>query len=215
MKKERIDIVHFHQCASVMMHTSIHEIELLGIRTVYTDHSIINTKEISGIAINKVFRTFSRNTHSFICVSKANAENFCDRQQTTYTTSKKNTQSLYIIPNGVDDDIFTHNMNINSTISETIFNSIPSLQSTHSTQKPIVISVLSRLVSRKGIHLLLPVINEIIKDYPNVHFIVAGGGEEAEVLQQLLPQWNQNSTRVLYLGEISHDQVPSFLVNFL
>ena len=193
-----------------MMHTSVHEIELLGIRTVYTDHSIINTKETSGVAINKVFRTFSRNVHSFICVSKANAENFCDRQQTTYA-SEKSKQSLHIIPNGVNDDIFIHNTNTNSTISETIFNSIPSLQSSYPTQKPIVISVLSRLVSRKGIHLLLPVISEIIKDYPNVHFIIAGGGEQEELLQ-LLPQWNQDSTRVLYLGEIPHDQVPSFLV---
>ena len=151
-----------------MMHTSIHEIELLGIRTVYTDHSIMNTKDISGIAINKVFRTFSRNIHSFICVSRANAENFCKRQQITYPTNKTSAQSLFVIPNGVNDDLFTHDMNTNSTISETIFNSIPSLQSSYCSQKPIVIGVLSRLVTRKGIHLLLPVINIIIKEYGKI-----------------------------------------------
>lgn len=176
-----------------MMHTSIHEIELLGIRTVYTDHSIMSTQSIAGIAMNKVFRSFSCNIHAFICVSQANALNFLRRQDLERAPS-----SLYVIPNGVDKDAFYKDSSF--------------LHNPTNSRDSIIISVVSRLVIRKGVLLLVEIIDFVVANYPNVLFIIAGDGDEMHLFSSRLSMWNRCRTRVRLVGEIAHSDVPAFLV---
>lgn len=199
MLKEKIEIIHYHQCTSVMLHTSIREIELLGIHTVYTDHSIMSTNTISGITMNKVFRTYSSNINAFICVSNANATNFIKRQEI-----QSFPPSLHIIPNGVNQEIFLQNTLLHP-LRQQITNGCEG--SDH-----LTIGVLSRLVVRKGVLLLVEIIDCILEEYPTVCFIIGGGGEESYRLYPCMSKWNQDHIRVLYMGEIPHTDVPAFLV---
>lgn len=199
MLKEKIDIVHYHQCASVMLHTSIREIELLGIRTVYTDHSIMSINTVAGIAMNKVFRAYSSNINAFICVSNANATNFIKRQE-----MQSFPPSLHIIPNGVNQEGFLQSTSLHP-LRQQITNACDC-------SEHLTIGVLSRLVVRKGILLLIDIMDCILEEYPTVCFIVAGGGEESYRMHQCMSKWNQDCIRILYVGEISHRDVPVFLV---
>lgn len=180
-----------------MMHTSIREIELLGIRTVYTDHSIMNTRTISGIAMNKVFRGYSCNMHAFVCVSKANAANFLQRQ------NAESISTLHIIPNGVRREDF-----IGDFSSHPLYQAI-NKQFNHYT---IIIGIVSRLVIRKGTNLMIEIIDFIVQNYPNVNFVIAGEGKESYRFNSCLPKWNRDGIRVFLVGEVSHSDIPAFLV---
>ena len=198
---EQIQIVHYHQYTSGMFHTSIREVELLGIHTVYTDHSLINTNQIDGIAINKVLQCSCSNVDALICVSKADRSNLCERLALSSVP-----HNLYVLPNGVYAKDFQHDFTHHPLTSL--------IRSRFESNHSITIAVLSRLVVRKGVFILEELIDRVLSSYDSVNFLIAGGGKQECVIQKKAEHWNSvcKRTRVLLLGTVEHDLVAPFLV---
>ena len=198
---EQIQVVHYHQYTSGMFHTSVREVELLGIRTVYTDHSLMNTNQLDGIAINKVLQCSCSNVNALICVSKADRSNLCERLEVSSIP-----HNLYVLPNGVNAKDFQHDFS-NHPLSIRIRNQFGNGQY-------VTIAVLSRLVYRKGVFLLKELIDRVLSNYDSVNFVIAGGGKQECIIRERADYWNAvcKQTRVFLLGTIEHDLVAPFLV---
>lgn len=184
-----------------MFHTSIREAEVLGIHTVYTDHSLMDSNSMAGVAINEVLRCYSCCMNAFICVSRADRDNFCQRQR--FASPPAN---LHVIPNAVDSDRFRRDYRLHPLVTR--------VRKAFCSASSITVVVLSRLVYRKGVCLLETVMNRTLASFPMVNFLVGGTGDEQERIQRLADRWNRQcgARRVLVMGEIAHEEVAPFLV---
>jgi phosphatidylinositol N-acetylglucosaminyltransferase subunit A len=71
--------------------------------------------------------------------------------------------------------------------------------------------VVSRLVYRKGVDLLIGILPNVCRLYPNVDFIVAGDGNKLPQLQEMVCRENIHH-RIEFLGSVQHAQVRNALV---
>jgi phosphatidylinositol glycan class A protein len=67
--REQIDIVHGHGSLSSLAHEAILQAPMMGIRTVFTDHSLFGFGDAVGILTNKLLAGALRNADGVICVS--------------------------------------------------------------------------------------------------------------------------------------------------
>lgn len=144
--RERIDIVHGHQAPSSMCHEAILHARTMGIRTVFTDHSLFGFADASSILSNKLLKSTLSDIDHVICVSHTSKEN-------TVLRAALNPQNVSVIPNAVDSTEFTPD---------------PAKRDS----KRITIVAVSRLVYRKGVDLLVSVIPKVCKRHDNVYFII-------------------------------------------
>jgi len=73
----------------------------------------------------------------------------------------------------------------------------------------VVLSV-SHLIASKGLDLNLKAISQLAGKYPNLKYLVIGGGPEAESLKQLADSLNLGD-RVEFLGEMPHEEVMRYM----
>jgi phosphatidylinositol N-acetylglucosaminyltransferase subunit A len=100
--RERIDIVHAHQATSTMGNEAVVYGGLLGLTTVYTDHSLFSLDDVAGVILNRVIQTTLCNVDAAICVSYTCRDNFVLRTRMIKTTNR-----VFVIPNAVDPTQFT------------------------------------------------------------------------------------------------------------
>lgn len=67
--RERIDIVHGHASLSSMAHEGMFYAHLMGMRTIFTDHSLFKLDDATGILTNKLLEAALLNIDATICVS--------------------------------------------------------------------------------------------------------------------------------------------------
>lgn len=67
----------------------------LGLKTVFTEHSLFSFNDAAGINLNKISKWALRDLDAAICVSATCKENFCLR-------TKFNPNHCFTIPNAVD-----------------------------------------------------------------------------------------------------------------
>jgi phosphatidylinositol glycan class A protein len=101
-------------------------------------------------------------------------------------------QSVYVIPNAIKAEWFTPG---------------PPLTPDY----PTTIVVLSRLVYRKGADLLVGVIPEICRRFPDIKFIIGGDGPKRVDLEEMREQYNLHS-RVEMCGMLPHSEVRKILI---
>ena len=135
--------------------------------------------------INKAIKFTLDEVDACICVSHTNKENLCLRGAIS-------PNKIYVIPNAVDTTKFT-----------------PDRSLIHPNDK-INVVVVSRLSFRKGTDFLVDIIPGICKKYPNVHFIIGGGGEKMPLLQELREKFNLQD-RMELLGSVPGPQVRNVL----
>ncbi len=75
----------------------------------------------------------------------------------------------------------------------------------------ITVVIMSRLVYRKGVDLLVEIIPEMCKRYPNVHFIVGGDGPKRLDLEEMREKY-QLHDRVEMLGEVKNSEVRNVIL---
>ncbi|KAF3962688.1 hypothetical protein CMV_012830 [Castanea mollissima] len=121
-----------------------------------------------------------------ICVSHTSKEN-------TVLRSGLPPEKVYVIPNAVDTAMFK-----------------PAAERPSGNE--IVIVVISRLVYRKGADLLVEVIPEVCRMYPNVRFIVGGDGPKRVRLEEMREKHSLQD-RVEMLGAVPHARVRSVLIS--
>ncbi|KAH8116175.1 glycosyltransferase family 4 protein [Phellopilus nigrolimitatus] len=182
--RERIGIVHAHASLSSLGHEGILHAHHLGVRTVFTDHSLFGFEDAASILTNKLLEATLANVDGVICVSHTGREN-------TVLRSGILPSIVHVIPNALVVDQFKPSDRPLST-------------------ETVTIVVLSRLAYRKGIDLLVATAPRICALFPNVRFIVGGDGPKLIDLLQMREK-HLLQDRILLLGPIRHSDVRKVL----
>lgn len=143
--RERISLVHGHQAFSTLCHEALMHARTMGYKVVFTDHSLYGFADIGSIHMNKVLQFTLADVNQAICVSHTSKEN-------TVLRSGIPPEKVFVVPNAVDT---------------AMFKPAPKRLSFDE----IIIVVISRLVYRKGADLLVEVIPEVCRLFPNVSFL--------------------------------------------
>lgn len=142
--REQISIVHGHQSTSILQHIVLMAAKSLGLKTVFTEHSLFTFHDLFGIHLNKLVKWSFRDLDAAICVSHACKENFVLR-------AKIDPCKAFVIPNAVDSNRFTPDPSIRER--EIAKSGNPD---------QINIVFISRLAYRKGVDLLIGIIPQIL-----------------------------------------------------
>ncbi|RUS81571.1 hypothetical protein EGW08_010672 [Elysia chlorotica] len=183
--RERIQIVHGHSAFSTLGHEAMFHARTMGLRTVFTDHSLFGFADASSILTNKVLSFSLADCTHCICVSHTCKEN-------TVLRADMQPSLVSVIPNAVDPTVF-----------------LP--DPTKRCLDTITIVVISRLVYRKGMDLLAGLIPGIAAKYPQVQFIIGGDGPKRILLEEVREQ-HQLLDRVHMLGSLEHSKIRDVLV---
>ncbi|XP_037566079.1 phosphatidylinositol N-acetylglucosaminyltransferase subunit A-like isoform X1 [Dermacentor silvarum] len=183
--REEITVVHAHSAFSslaleVMLHAST-----LGLRAVFTDHSLFGFADASAIITNKLLSMSLSFANHVICVSHTGKEN-------TVLRANVPPARVSVIPNAVETAVFFPDLNKNPS-------------------DKITIIVVSRLVYRKGVDLMAGVIPVICNRHPNVQFIIGGDGPKRLVIEEVRER-HRLQERITMLGAIEHDSVRDVMV---
>ncbi|KAK4022056.1 hypothetical protein OUZ56_007543 [Daphnia magna] len=202
--RECIEIVHGHSAFSTLAHEGILIARLLGLKAVFTDHSLNGFADVSAILTNKLLEITLSGINHCICVSHTGKEN-------TVLRAKVPANHVSVIPNATDTTLFKPDVSRRD-------------------KDKITIVALSRLVYRKGIDLLASVIPIICKKYPKVisrssrlllfgimqivyqvHFLIGGDGPKRIVLEQVREKEALHE-RVSLLGALDQSEVHETLL---
>ncbi|KAF0291571.1 Phosphatidylinositol N-acetylglucosaminyltransferase subunit A [Amphibalanus amphitrite] len=98
--REQVDIVHGHSAFSTLAHEAMLHAGSMGIRTVFTDHSLFGFADTSAIVTNNFLQVSLAQVDHCICVSYTGKENTVLRANVT-------SHRVSVIPNAVDSAAFT------------------------------------------------------------------------------------------------------------
>ncbi|KAJ0179589.1 hypothetical protein K1T71_005301 [Dendrolimus kikuchii] len=183
--RECIEIVHGHSAFSVLCHEVSIIGKLMGLKTVFTDHSLFGFADTSAVLTNKYLQMCLCEIDHCICVSHTGKEN-------TVLRAKVKAHKVSVIPNAVDAYSFTP---------------CPSKRD----PKSITIVIMSRLVYRKGVDLMAAVMADMCPRYPKLKFIVGGDGPKMWLLQEVRERMGFQHC-VTLLGSQKHCEVRNVLV---
>lgn len=188
--REGIEIVHAHQATSTLANESMVYGAALGLRTVYTDHSLFGFGDLASVVLNRVLQATSSTLDAAICVSHTCRDNFILRARV------REPGRVVVIPNAIDASNFTP---VSGKSPDSAAGS-----------DRIKVVVVSRLVYRKGVDLLVGVIPTICRDRPQVDFIIGGDGAKMLDLQEMVER-ERLEDRVECLGAVPHAHVQDVL----
>ena len=186
--REGVGIVHGHAATSLLAHEALIAGCLLGLRTVFTDHSLFGFGDAASINVNKYLKLTLAGVDAAISVSHTGRENLALR-------AALNPAAIYTIPNAVDAAKFTPDAAARA----------------RRPGDPLTIVMLSRLVYRKGIDLAVRVIPAVCAARPDVRFIIGGDGPKRLLLEEMRDTHGLHG-RVELLGAVPHDRVRDVLV---
>ena len=184
--RERITLVHGHQATSTLAQESLFFAKCMGYKAVYTDHSLFGFSDIASVNLNKWMKVSLSDMDHSIAVSHTCRENLVLR-------AALDPRRTSAIPNAVDAKKFTPD---------------PTARWPSDT---VNIVMVSRLVYRKGVDLVVDVIPEICRRFPNVHFIIGGDGDKRLLLEEMRERHSLHD-RVELLGAVPHARVRDTLV---
>ncbi|EON62225.1 phosphatidylinositol N-acetylglucosaminyltransferase gpi3 subunit [Coniosporium apollinis CBS 100218] len=207
--REQIEIVHGHASLSSLCHEAILHARTMGLRTVFTDHSLFGFADAASILTNKLLKFTLSDVDHVICVSHTCKEN-------TVLRASLDPLMVSVIPNAV----VAENFRPLSLPTTTPSDGLTSPSSTHTPvpaphhlgpNSTITIVVISRLFYNKGTDLLIAAIPRILASHPKVRFIIAGTGPKAIDLEQMIER-NVLQDRVELLGPVRHEEVRDVMV---
>ncbi|THC92195.1 hypothetical protein EYZ11_008322 [Aspergillus tanneri] len=178
----------------------------MGLRTVFTDHSLFGFADAGSILTNKLLKFALSDVDHVICVSHTCKEN-------TVLRASLDPLMVSVIPNAV----VAENFRPPSCTPRTNDRSSGPLQELQPSPNPIgpndtiTIVVISRLFYNKGTDLLIAAIPRILASHPNVRFVIAGSGPKAIDLEQMLER-NVLQDKVEMLGSVRHEEVRDVMV---
>lgn len=228
--REQINIVHGHASLSSLCWEATLHARTMGIRTVFTDHSLFGFADAASILTNKLLKFTLSDVDHVICVSNTRCDpnqHVLDSHETeaNASRSKENTVlrasldplMVSVIPNAVlagnfrpldPSEILAHTSGDKNNLSNDHYPVPAHRLGPHDT---VTIVVISRLFYNKGIDLLVAAIPRILENHPNTRFIIAGDGPKAIDLEQMIEQ-NVLQDRVEMLGSVRHEEVRDVMV---
>lgn len=184
--REQIDIVHGHGSLSSLGAEAILHGRTMGLKAVFTDHSLFGFADVSSILGNKLLKfTLSDISHA-ICVSHTCKEN-------TVLRASLDPLNVSVIPNAVVLEDFAPDY------------------SKPKDKSRITIVVISRLFPNKGADLLTAIIPRICNVRPEVDFLIAGDGPKFLDLEQMRERYFLQE-RVTLIGAVKHEKVRDVMV---
>ncbi|KIR29772.1 phosphatidylinositol glycan, class A [Cryptococcus deuterogattii LA55] len=181
---ENIQLIHGHGALSSLAHEAVLHAPLLGVKAVFTDHSLFGFGDAVGVLTNKLLGAALRCVDEVICVSNTGREN-------TVLRAQLDPSIVSVIPNALEAEHFKPD---------------PS----RADPDWITIVVISRLVHRKGIDLLISSAPQICALFPKVRFIVGGDGPKMVELEQMREKYELQG-RVELLGRVNPGDVRDVL----
>ena len=209
--REGVQIVHGHASLSSFCHEAILHARTMGLRTVFTDHSLFGFADAGSILTNKLLKFTLSDVDHVICVSHTCKEN-------TVLRAALDPLMVSVIPNAVVAENFQpllerppRSGGING-----FGNGIDSMQTKAVPKRlgaddTITIVVISRLFYNKGTDLLIAAMPRILEAHPNVRFLIAGSGPKAIDLEQMIER-RMLQDRVDLLGPVRHEEVRDVMV---
>src|ERR1700761_6109978 len=202
--RENIEIVHGHGSLSSLCHEAILHARTMGLRTVFTDHSLFGFADAGSILTNKLLKFALSDVDHVICVSHTCKEN-------TVLRASLDPLMVSVIPNAVVAENFQPKSYIPKSRNEMDYMRPRPLPQRLGPGDTIVIVVISRLFYNKGTDLLIAAIPRILAAHPNVRFIIAGSGPKAIDLEQMLER-RMLQDKVELLGPVRHEEVRDVMV---
>ncbi|KAH8768950.1 glycosyltransferase family 4 protein [Diaporthe sp. PMI_573] len=207
--REQINIVHGHASLSNLCWEATLHARTMGIRTIFTDHSLFGFADAASILTNKLLKFTLSDVDHVICVSNTSKEN-------TVLRASLDPLMVSVIPNAVVASNFRPldlSLEVSGTGStnSSFGNDYPVPAHRLSPHDPVTIVVISRLFYNKGIDLLVAAIPRILDHQPNTRFIIAGSGPKAIDLEQMIEQ-NVLQDRVEMIGSVRHEEVRDVMV---
>ncbi|KAI5167225.1 phosphatidylinositol N-acetylglucosaminyltransferase subunit A [Nematocida sp. AWRm78] len=193
---EQIDLVHGHQCSTLPIEGILHS-RILGIPTCFTNHSLVTVESLGGIVTQPMFQLCIKSSDGIICVSGATKDNTADRLSI-------HPDRITVIPNAVTEEFKPKIIPNPDTIRNTNpdITRILNIRQSHGwTNNEIIISVVSRLTTRKGSILLSDILPSIFKINPLIRLIIAGDGDKKELLEHTVDKYKLKD-KVKFLGGI-------------
>jgi phosphatidylinositol glycan class A protein len=215
--RERIEIVHGHASLSSLCNEAILHARTMGLRTVFTDHSLFGFADAGSILTNKLLKFTLSDVDHVICVSHTwyafAARFFADHAD---SASKENTVlrasldplMVSVIPNAVVAENFRP---LDRHSVEPTQRKPPGPPQPMGPDEIITVIVIQRLYYNKGTDLLVAAIPHILAAHSNVRFIIAGNGPKAIDLEQMIER-NVLQDRVLMIGPVRHEEVRDVMV---
>jgi phosphatidylinositol glycan class A protein len=195
--RERIQIVHGHQCTSNMAMEALLHARTMGLKCCFTDHSLFGFGDTAGLHINKVCKYVLADIDHMICVSHTSRENLVMR-------AAVNPFFASVIPHAVDTGIFRPIAEQSSEYSR--IRDFLSNPNNDKKQVELTIVTVTRLAYRKGADLLVAIIPTLCKKFPRIKFIIGGDGPKKIDLEEMRER-NLLEERVELLGSIPHSRV--------
>ena len=207
--RERISIVHGHAAFSTFCHDAIFHAHTMGLKTVFTDHSLFGFADASSVITNKFLKFTLSMVNHVVCVSHTSKEN-------TVLRASINPLNVSVISNAVDASCFVPDVDKKRTRKNTRYETKKKKGleegGTSVDEKGVVnIVIISRLVYRKGVDFLQVIIPYICTKYRHVNFIIGGDGPKLIMLEEIREKY-QLHDRVSLLGSVKHRDVRSVLV---
>lgn len=97
--REEIQLVHGHQALSSMAHEGIFHAKSMGLKAVFTDHSLFGFADVGSILTNKLLRFALADIDHVVCVSHTGREN-------TVLRAALRPSDVSTIPNAIDAQHF-------------------------------------------------------------------------------------------------------------
>ncbi|QRW05747.1 glycosyltransferase family 4 protein [Ceratobasidium sp. AG-Ba] len=195
MLRERVQIVHGHASLSSLAHEGLLHAHHLGIRTVFTDHSLFSLDDATGILTNKLLAGALKSVDAVIGVSHTGRENTILRANAVAEVVQDPTNSrFFVVPNAISPEQFK-----------------PGPATERDLKNKITIVVISRLAYRKGVDLLVAAAPRVCAQFPQVHFVIGGDGPKLTNLLQMRER-HMLQDRIVLLGSLRHDQVHETLL---
>lgn len=201
--REKIEIVHGHGSLSSFCHEAILHARTMGLRTVFTDHSLFGFADAGSILTNKLLKFTLSDVDHIICVSHTCKEN-------TVLRASLDPLIVSVIPNAVVAENFQPLSYVSKSYDTGYMKPRPVARRI-GPDDPIVIVVISRLFYNKGTDLLIAAMPRILANHPNVRFLIAGSGPKAIDLEQMIES-RMLQDRVELLGPVRHEEVRDVMV---
>lgn len=202
--RERIEIVHGHASLSSFCHEAILHARTMGLRTVFTDHSLFGFADAGSILTNKLLKFTLSDVDHIICVSHTCKEN-------TVLRASLDPLIVSVIPNAVVAENFQPLSYTPKPYGMGYSMKPRPMPRKLGPEDPIVIVVISRLFYNKGTDLLIAAMPRILASHPNVRFLIAGSGPKAIDLEQMIER-RMLQDRVDLLGPVRHEEVRDVMV---
>lgn len=184
--REQIDIVHGHGSFSSLGAEGILHGRTMGLKTVFTDHSLFGFADVNSIMGNKLLKFTLSDVSHVICVSHTCKEN-------TVLRASLDPLDVSVIPNAVVSKDFAPD-----------FTRVKK-------RNRITIVVISRLFPNKGADLLTATIPRICAEKDKVDFIIAGDGPKFLDLEQMREK-HFLQERVSLIGAVKHEEVRDVMI---